>query len=119
MDWVQILEPPFHRAGCTAKPVPEQITVYPLLVMTVVTGLIDAVYRHRWSSVGPVRALKFPALIALGMSDRGAGWDVEMLVRALKLGLSTDEVPVPADDHPTDKLGSRALFHILRHATMR
>ncbi len=84
-----------------------------------VTGLIDAVYRHRWSSVGPVRALKFPALIALGMSDRGAGWDVEMLVRALKLGLSTDEVPVPADDHPTDKLGSRALFHILRHATMR
>src|ERR1700761_7053856 len=43
MGWVQILEPPFDRAGCTAKPVPEQSTVYPLLIMTVVTGLIDAV----------------------------------------------------------------------------
>ena len=47
-----------------------------------VTGLIDTVYRHRWSGVGPVRAMRFPALVALGMSDRGDGWDVEMLVRA-------------------------------------
>src|SRR5207302_416605 len=54
----------------------------------VATALIDTVYRHRWSGVGPVRALKFPALVALGMRDRGAGWDVEMLVRAVKLGLS-------------------------------
>src|SRR5262249_34352370 len=56
-----------------------------------VTGLIDTLYGHKWSGVGPVRALRFPALIALGMSDRGGGWDVEMLVRAAKLGLSCDE----------------------------
>ena len=62
-----------------------------------VTGLIDTVYRHRWSGVGPVRAMRFPALIALGMSDRSDGWDVEMLVRGVKLGLSCDEVVVPAD----------------------
>ena len=85
----------------------------------VVTGLIDAVYRHRWSGVGSVRALRFPALIALGMSDRGDGWDVEMLVRAVKLGLSCDEIAVPVDaDRPKKSLG-RALLHILRHATMR
>lgn len=84
----------------------------------VVTGLIDAVYRHRWSSVGPVRAMRFPALIALGMSDRGAGWDVEMLVRAVKLGLAVDEVAVPADSASKKSLG-RALLHILRHSTMR
>jgi len=84
-----------------------------------VTGLIDTVYRHRWSGVGPVRAMRFPALIALGMSDRGPGWDVEMLVRAVKLGLSCDEVIVPADSrHPPKALG-RALLHILRHSTMR
>ena len=65
----------------------------------VVTGLIDTVYRHRWSGVGPVRAMRFPALIALGMSDRGDGWDVEMLVRAVKLGLTCDEVALPADAH--------------------
>jgi glycosyltransferase involved in cell wall biosynthesis len=85
----------------------------------VVTNLIDAVYRHRWSGVGPVRAIKFPALIALGMSDRSGGWDVEMLVRAVKLGLSCDEVGLPADARRIARVGGRALFHILRHATMR
>jgi glycosyltransferase involved in cell wall biosynthesis len=82
-------------------------------------GLIGNIYRQRWSGVGPVRALKFPALVALGMRDRGDGWDVEMLVRAVKLGLSCDEVPLPADAHRNPKVGSRALLHILRHATMR
>jgi len=83
-----------------------------------ITTMIDTVYRHRWSGVGPVRALKFPALVALGMRDRGDGWDVEMLVRAVKLGLSCDEV-VLADAHRESKALGRALLHILRHATMR
>jgi glycosyltransferase involved in cell wall biosynthesis len=85
----------------------------------VVTGLIDAVYRHRWSSAGPVRAMRFPALVALGMRDRGAGWDVEMLVRAVKLGLSCDEVVLPAGTPRRGGVSGRALLHILRHATMR
>lgn len=85
----------------------------------VATALIDTVYRHRWSGVGPVRALRFPALVALGMRDRGSGWDVEMLVRAVKLGLSCDEVALPGGAHLDAHVGSRALFHILRHATMR
>ena len=84
-----------------------------------VIGLIDTVYRQRWSGVGPVRALRFPALVALGMRDRSDGWDVEMLVRAVKLGLTCDEVALPADAHRDPKVGSRALLHILRHATMR
>lgn len=86
----------------------------------VVVGLIDTVYRQRWSGVGPVRALKFPALVALGMRDRGAGWDVEMLVRASKLGLTADEVDLPSEDAVgRAKLSPHALLHILRHATMR
>lgn len=84
-----------------------------------VTGLIDTVYRHRWSGTGPVRAIRFPALIALGMSDHGDGWDVEMLVRAVKLGLTCDEVPLPVDAHRVPRSLGRALLHILRHATMR
>ncbi|MBA3391890.1 MAG: glycosyltransferase family 2 protein [Deltaproteobacteria bacterium] len=84
-----------------------------------VTGLIDTVYGHRWSGLGPVRAMRFPALIALGMSDRGHGWDVEMLVRAVKLGLSCDEVVLPGDAHRLDRSLGPALLHILRHATMR
>jgi hypothetical protein len=85
----------------------------------IVTGLIDTVYRHRWSGTGPVRAIRFPALIALGMSDRSDGWDVEMLVRAVKLGLSCDEIELPMDAHRVPRSLGRALLHILRHATMR
>ena len=91
----------------------------PRLGEKLVTGLIDTVYRHRWSGIGPVRAIRFPALIALGMSDRGDGWDVEMLVRAVKLGLNCDEVVLPADAHHAPRALGRGLFHILRHATMR
>jgi len=89
------------------------------LAEKVVTGLIDAVYRHRWSGAGPVRAVRFPALVALGMRDSGAGWDVEMLVRAVKLGLSCDEVVLPAGARRGVRVSGRALLHILRHATMR
>jgi glycosyltransferase involved in cell wall biosynthesis len=82
-------------------------------------GLMASVYRHKWSGVGPVRALKFPALVALGMRDVRDGWDVEMLVRAVKLGLTCEEASLPDDAHEGPKVGSRALLHILRHATMR
>ena len=85
----------------------------------VVTRMMETIYRHRWSSVGPVRAIKFPALVALGMHDKRDGWDVEMLVRAVKLGLSCDEVVLPADAHGAARVGGRALLHLLRHATMR
>src|SRR5450432_67728 len=96
----------------------------------VVVGLIRAVYRHQFHDLGPMRAVRFPALIALGMSDRGSGWDVEMSVRALKLGLAIAEVPVAGKELVRGRLGpqraafaaaagGRSLFHILRHATMR
>ena len=93
-----------------------------------VAKLIGAVYRQRVRGVGhasAMRAIRYPALIALGMSDRGGGWDVEMLVRALKLGLTVVEVPVTGQagrrrglvDGAAAK--GRSLFHILRHATLR
>jgi hypothetical protein len=77
---------------------------------------------------GPVRAIRYPALVALGMSDRGDGWDVEMLVRGLRLGVGIVEVDLgdggtlarrpwrPSQPAPA---GGRSLFHILRHATVR
>lgn len=95
------------------------------LPQKVVLGLIEAVYRHRFHDAGPVRAIRYPALVALGMSDRGDGWNVEMLVRALKLGLGIVEVPVGEAVRPrlgvkaAAVAGGRSLFHILRHATVR
>jgi len=89
--------------------------------------LIDAVYGHRFGRPGPIRAIRYPALVALGMSDRGDGWDVEMLVRALRLGVGIVEVDLgtTVDPRPAGGVkaacaaGGRSLFHILRHATVR
>jgi hypothetical protein len=61
------------------------------------------------------------------MSDRGDGWDVEMLVRALRLGVGIVEVDLglggdrgrPAGSSAACAAGGRSLFHILRHATVR
>jgi glycosyltransferase involved in cell wall biosynthesis len=94
----------------------------------VVLGLIKAVYRHRFHDSGPVRAIRYPALVALGMSDRGDGWNVEMLVRGLKLGLGILEVTIGGEGVGSPRrlglraaaaAGGRSLFHILRHATVR
>jgi glycosyltransferase involved in cell wall biosynthesis len=96
-----------------------------------VARLIGTVYRQPVKGVGAaaaMRVIRYPALVALGMSDRGGGWDVEMLVRALKLGLVVVEIPIAA--HPVKRAGGaafgeraaargRSLFHILRHATLR
>jgi glycosyltransferase involved in cell wall biosynthesis len=94
----------------------------------VVSGLIHAVYGHRFADPSPVRAIRYPALVALGMSDRGDGWNVEMLVRALRLGLGVVEVDLGAGapirgsrlgPGAAAVAGGRSLFHILRHATVR
>ena len=97
-----------------------------------IARLIETVYRAPVRGVGTgaaMRAIRYPALIALGMSDRGSGWDVEMLVRALKLGLVVVELPIAGHrvrhggrahalaDRAAER--GRSLFHILRHATLR
>ena len=46
------------------------------------------------------------------MRDRGDGWDVEMLVRAIKLGLTADEVVLPGDAHGAQGRRSRAAPHL-------
>lgn len=97
----------------------------------VAIGLISAIYRHQFEDLGPFRAIRFPALVALGMADPGEGWNVEMQVKALKLGLHIVEVPVsgwtkpPSNRSPVRKavqsVGTtgRMLFQIFRHATVR
>ena len=58
------------------------------------TTLIRLLYRHRYSDLGPFRAIRTSTLLKLGMLDRNYGWTVEMQVRALQQGLRVLEVPV-------------------------
>jgi glycosyltransferase involved in cell wall biosynthesis len=56
--------------------------------------LIRTLYGHRYTDLGPFRAIRWPAYRRLGMRDTGYGWTCEMQVRALRHGLRIAEVPV-------------------------
>ncbi|CAH1000601.1 putative glycosyltransferase [Neolewinella maritima] len=58
------------------------------------TNLIRLFYGYEFTDLGPFRAIRYPALLALGMQDPDFGWTVEMQVRAAKAGLRCTEVPV-------------------------
>lgn len=56
--------------------------------------LIRLLYGHRYTDLGPFRAIRWEALRHLRMEDRNFGWTVEMQVKALRRGLRVAEVPV-------------------------
>lgn len=56
--------------------------------------LIRVLYRHRYTDLGPFRAIRWSALERLGMADPDFGWTAEMQVKALRHGLRVAEVPV-------------------------
>jgi glycosyltransferase involved in cell wall biosynthesis len=58
------------------------------------TRLIAFLYGHRYTDLGPFRAIRRELLDRIGMRDRRYGWTVEMQVRALQLGARVAEVPV-------------------------
>lgn len=58
------------------------------------TWLVRLIFGHRYTDLGPFRAVRRPLLERIDMRDRRFGWTVEMQVRALRLGARVAEVPV-------------------------
>lgn len=56
--------------------------------------LIRVLYRHRYTDLGPFRAIRWSSLEKLGMRDPDFGWTAEMQVKALRHALRVAEVPV-------------------------
>lgn len=56
--------------------------------------LIRLLYGHRYTDLGPFRAIRWEALERIGMRDTNFGWTCEMQVKALRHGLRVAEVPV-------------------------
>jgi glycosyltransferase involved in cell wall biosynthesis len=56
--------------------------------------LIRLFYGHRFTDLGPFRAIRWDALERLGMADPNFGWTAEMQVKAVRRGLRSTEVPV-------------------------
>jgi len=94
----------------------------------VATTLIRAVYGQSYTDVGPFRLVRYPALLALGMSDEDQGFMIEMQVKAVRRGLRIVEVPVHYHPRVVGQsknvkgslaAGRKMLFTILRHSTQR
>jgi glycosyltransferase involved in cell wall biosynthesis len=56
--------------------------------------LIRLLYGHRYTDLGPFRAVRWDALLRIGMEDTTFGWTCEMQVKALRAGLHVVDVPV-------------------------
>ena len=60
----------------------------------VACAMIRLLYGHRFTDLGPFRAIRWEALERLKMADPNFGWTAEMQVKALRHGLRCAEVPV-------------------------
>ncbi len=58
------------------------------------TRLMAVLFHHRYTDLGPFRAIRRDLLDRIDMKDRRFGWTVEMQIRALQLGARVEEVPV-------------------------
>jgi len=56
--------------------------------------LIRLFWGHRYTDLGPFRAIRRDALEQLAMEDRNYGWTIEMQIKALQHGLRVQEIPV-------------------------
>lgn len=56
--------------------------------------LIRILYGHRYTDLGPFRAIRWEAYRRIGMRDTNFGWTCEMQVKAVKEKLRIAEVPV-------------------------
>ncbi len=56
--------------------------------------LMRALWRHRYTDLGPFRAIRHTSLERLGMADQNYGWTIEMQIKALRCHLRVDEAPV-------------------------
>jgi len=92
--------------------------------------LIRLLYGHRFTDLGPFRAVRWEALERLGMADPNFGWTAEMQVKALRHGLRVTEVPVSYRRRVgvskitgtvtgTLRAGYKILWTVLRHSLGR
>jgi glycosyltransferase involved in cell wall biosynthesis len=73
---------------------PGALEPHQILGNRLATWLIRLCFGHRYTDLGPFRAIRADALRSLGMRDRNYGWTIEMQIRALRHKLRIVEVPV-------------------------
>jgi glycosyltransferase involved in cell wall biosynthesis len=59
-----------------------------------ISALVKLLYGFRYTDMGPFRAIRREALERMQMREMTYGWNLEMQVKAVKMGLRVAEIPV-------------------------
>jgi glycosyltransferase involved in cell wall biosynthesis len=78
------------------------------------TGLLKLIYHVEYTDLGPFRAIRYDALLALEMEDRNYGWTVEMQIKAAKKKMKTCEVSV----HYRNRIGQSKVSGTVKGSVM-
>ena len=65
-----------------------------LLAGWLIGGMVRLLYGFRYTDMGPFRAIRREALEAMKMREMTYGWNLEMQIKAVTMGLRVVEVPV-------------------------
>jgi len=57
-------------------------------------GMVRVIYGFRYTDMGPFRAVRRSSLEAMKMTEMTYGWNLEMQIKAVTMGLRVREVPV-------------------------
>ncbi len=74
---------------------PGAMPIQSLLGNRLACCLMRLLWGVTYTDLGPFRAIRFDALRALKMQDRGFGWTIEMQIKAAVAGLRTEEHATP------------------------
>ena len=56
--------------------------------------LMRCLFKHKFTDLGPFRAIRYSSLLNLQMCDENYGWTIEMQIKAVRQKLRIHEVPV-------------------------
>jgi glycosyltransferase involved in cell wall biosynthesis len=73
---------------------PHSMSAHQILAGHAIGAMLRLLYGVRYSDMGPFRAIRRDALMALGMREMSYGWNLEMQMRAARMGLRILELPV-------------------------
>ncbi len=73
---------------------PNSMSAHQILAGHAVGAALRLLYGVRYTDMGPFRAIRRDALMRLGMRETSYGWNLEMQMRAARMGLRIIELPV-------------------------
>jgi glycosyltransferase involved in cell wall biosynthesis len=73
---------------------PNSMSAHQILAGYAIGGALRLLYGVSYSDMGPFRAIRRDALMRLDMRETSYGWNLEMQMRAARMGLRIIELPV-------------------------